>query len=181
MRKHTLLIYGLAIALSGSALAFAGDGQPGMGKGKHREPPGRSERMRQHLDLTDEQASQMDAIRNSDASPEEKRARMQEILTEEQRAKMEAHRGMSRGIGRGKPPRGNPEERIERMRQHLDLTDEQVSEMEAIRDSSASRVEKRQQMHEILTDEQRARIDAHRAARRDGPGPYGREDEDEIN
>lgn len=59
----------------------------------------------------------------------------------------------SRG-GQQRGPHGTPEERLERMRSHLDLSDEQVTRMRAIQQSDAGRREKREQMRGVLTEEQ---------------------------
>ncbi len=64
-------------------------------------------------------------------------------------------------------PHGNPEERIERMRAHLGLTDEQVAQMREIQASDAGRREKREQMRDILTEAQRDIMREHRS-RQDG-------------
>jgi Spy/CpxP family protein refolding chaperone len=58
--------------------------------------------------------------------------------------------------------RGDPEQRLERMREHLSLTDEQVEQMRSIRESDATRAEKREQMRAVLTEEQRNIIREHR-------------------
>ena len=107
MHKRTLMIYGLTIALvSGTSLALA-DGHRGSGKGPHGNPEERIQRMKEHLNLTDEQVMQMEAIRNSDASRQEKREQMRGILNEEQRARIEEHRAMRRQQGGGPHgPRG---------------------------------------------------------------------------
>ncbi len=62
-------------------------------------------------------------------------------------------------------PHGNTDERIERMREHLGLTDEQVAEMREIRESGASRWEMREQMRDVLTEEQREMMRQHRGER----------------
>lgn len=74
---------------------------------------------------------------------------------------------------------GSPEERArrqERMREHLGLSDEQVQQMQAIRESDAGREEKREQLRAVLNDEQRAKMDQmreqHRAARQAGGKHY---------
>ncbi len=45
------------------------------------------------------------------------------------------------------------------MRQHLNLSDEQVSQMREIRQNGGSREE----VHAVLTDEQRTQLEEHRA------------------
>jgi Spy/CpxP family protein refolding chaperone len=104
-----LLIYGLAVAVvAGSSVALAqGSGQgpqgvppaAGQGKGPHGDPEMRAqrqERMREHLGLTDEQVEQMQAIRGSDATREEKREQLRAVLNDEQRAKMDQMREQHR-------------------------------------------------------------------------------------
>ena len=86
----------------------------------------------------------------------------------------EGHRSQGQGKSQGRGHHGNPEERIQRMKEHLNLSDEQVTQMRSIRDSDATRQEKREQMREVLTEDQRARIEEHRAMRRQqGGGPHG--------
>lgn len=70
-----------------------------------------------------------------------------------------------RGYHKGK--HGNPEQRMERMRQHLDLSDAQMEQMRSIRESDATREEKREQMRSVLSDEQRATMEEHRARKRE--------------
>lgn len=94
------------------------------------------------------------------------------------------HQGQGQGKAHGQGHHGNPEQRMQRMQEHLDLSEEQVSQMRAIRDSDATRQEKREQMRGILTEEQRARVEEHRAMRREqgrghhGPGGGAARDED---
>jgi Spy/CpxP family protein refolding chaperone len=67
--------------------------------------------------------------------------------------------------GEGKGPRGKPEERLQRMQEHLGLSESQVEQIRAIHSSGGSREEKRAQMADIFTDEQRAMIEEHRGQR----------------
>ncbi len=104
--NRQILALGLALAVAGSSAVLAqgsGEGPQGIppegrgyhGKGPHGDPEmqaKRQERMRQHLGLSDEQVEQMDAIRDSDASREEKREQMRAVLNDEQRAKMDQMR-----------------------------------------------------------------------------------------
>jgi Spy/CpxP family protein refolding chaperone len=84
-------------------------------------------------------------------------------------AQEESRPGMHRG------PHGNPEQRIERMRQHLGLSDDQVVQMQEIQASDASREEKREQMRSVLTEEQRNMIREHRLQK--GGKRHGRQGE----
>jgi len=110
MKKQTLLIYGLTVALvGGSSLALAGDhgGKGHSGKG-HGDPEQRMQRMQDHLGLSEDQVTQIRSIRDSDLSREEKRAQVDSVFTAEQRAMIEEHRanrgerGGERGGKRGK-------------------------------------------------------------------------------
>lgn len=121
--KKKRLVYGLTFALAaGSSLALAQESAdpqgptgapPQAGKGHHggkgyqvspEERARRQERMREHLGLSDEQVQQMKAIRESDASREEKREQLRAVLTDEQRAKMdqvrEQHRAAKQAGGK---------------------------------------------------------------------------------
>ena len=62
--------------------------------------------------------------------------------------------------------RPSKEERMERMREHLELTDAQVEEIRAIREAGGGREEVRA----VLTDEQREKADAARERHRQRKG-----------
>lgn len=57
--------------------------------------------------------------------------------------------------------RGNPEQRMQRMQQHLGLSDAQISQMREIRENGGSR----EDMRAVLSDEQRSTLQKHRAQR----------------
>ena len=96
MLKKSLMIYGLAIALvTGTSLALAGEG----GKGRHGNPEQRLQRMQEHLNLSDDQVSQIRALGDSGLSHAERREQMQGILTEDQRSQLEEHRARRREQG----------------------------------------------------------------------------------
>jgi Spy/CpxP family protein refolding chaperone len=61
--------------------------------------------------------------------------------------------------GRGK---GNPEQRMQRMQKHLDLSDAQVSQIREIRANGGSREE----MHKVLTEDQQRKMHEHRQQRK---------------
>jgi Spy/CpxP family protein refolding chaperone len=61
--------------------------------------------------------------------------------------------------GRGK---GNPEQRMQRMQKHLDLSDAQVSQIREIRANGGSREE----MHKVLTEDQQRKMHEHRQRRK---------------
>jgi Spy/CpxP family protein refolding chaperone len=148
--KNLLTTTFLALALAAGA-TWAG--HHGKGDGD------RLERMRQHLNLTDAQVEEMRRIREEGGSREEMRA----VLTAEQQAMMrqsrEAHGAKMR----------------KRMREDLDLTDEQVAEMRRIRDAGGSR----EDMHAVLTDEQRAQLDEHQLQHQERKRKQHRGGEDE--
>ena len=70
--------------------------------------------------------------------------------------------GGGKGMGRG----GDPQQRVQRMQKHLGLSDAQVEQMREIRESGGAR----EDMRSVLTDEQRAKIDEHRALREERGG-----------
>jgi Spy/CpxP family protein refolding chaperone len=82
MKKSLTIILGLALA-SGMALAE----KPEDGRGK-ASPEQRMQRMQKHLDLSDEQVSQIREIRANGGGREEMRG----VLTEDQQHKMHEHR-----------------------------------------------------------------------------------------
>jgi Spy/CpxP family protein refolding chaperone len=138
-----VMILSLVLLMSAtSALAERDPGQRGGGdKAEHRA------RMQQELGLTQDQVEQMREIRKQGGSREE----MQAVLTDEQRAKARELR---------KSRQGDHAQRMQRMQEHLGLSDEQVQEMQRIREQGGSREE----MQAVLTDEQRTQMAQARAA-----------------
>jgi hypothetical protein len=63
-------------------------------------------------------------------------------------------------------------DRLARMQEHLQLSDEQVAEMRRIRDSGGTRKE----MFAVLDDSQRARLEEHRAHRKGWRGDRAKEE-----
>jgi Spy/CpxP family protein refolding chaperone len=59
--------------------------------------------------------------------------------------------------------KGNPEQRMQRMQKHLDLSDAQVSQIRDIRANGGGREE----IRGVLTEDQQARIREHRQQRKD--------------
>ena len=155
MNKTIPVISGaLLLAVSLLAAPVLADGHRSGGPGGHGGAD-RLARMQQHLQLSDEQVQQMQAIRDDGGSRED----MQAVLTDAQREKMERHRA-SKGKGG---------DRLARMREHLQLSDDQVEQMREIRANGGSR----EDMHAVLTDEQLQQLEAHRQARgkRGAPDP----------
>jgi Spy/CpxP family protein refolding chaperone len=100
------------------------------------------------LDLSDEQKSQIQELRKNGANREEIRS----VLNADQLAKLEELRGQ------GREPRGK---NLDRMQEHLDLSDQQVEEMRSIIEAGGTREE----VHEVLTDEQREKLKEAKAHR----------------
>lgn len=80
------------------------------------------------------------------------------------------------GKGHGGKGHGDPEQRMQRMQDHLGLSEDQVTQIRSIRDSDLSREEKRAQVDSVFTAEQRAMIEEHRANRGERGGKRGKRD-----
>lgn len=158
--KYLVLTLGLALGC-GLALAEQGaSGQAGLPGGPGGPPPWMNE-----VGLTDEQREEMRKIQAAGGGREEIRA----VLTPEQQQKIREMRGAHKGPGQEGPGRGS----IEQLQRRLDLSDEQVAEMEKIRAGGGTR----QDMMEVLTPQQQEQIRAHKGPRkgRDAPGGPARE------
>ncbi|MEM0955060.1 MAG: hypothetical protein AAGI24_13040 [Pseudomonadota bacterium] len=71
-------------------------------------------------------------------------------------------------MAEGKGPRhGDPEVRLQRMQQHLQLDDYQVEQIRNIQTADIGWREKREQVNAVLDDDQRAMLDEHRARMRE--------------
>ena len=143
MKKSIPVIFS-ALLLTGSVLTASA-----LADGHRNGGSDRMARMQQHLELSDEQVQQMQAIRDDGGSREE----VLVVLTEEQREKMEQHRA-SKGKGKGG-------DRLARMQEHLQLSDDQVEQMREIRANGGGREE----MQAVLSEEQREQLEAHRQSR----------------
>ncbi len=84
--------------------------------------------------------------------------------------------GMALAIGAGsalafQSPGGgmhaDPEARLLRMQEHLDLSDSQVAQIRAIHEQDIPRREMREQVRATLSKEQLAKLEAHRGAMRE--------------
>lgn len=144
---RTLLGLGLAAFLLGSgSAAYAQPGPEGQGR-----PPGHGQRHHkggkflESLNLTEAQKEQLKGLR--ELSREQRDARMREILTPEQYAKLEEMRS-KRG------PRGG-----QRWGEELGLTETQRAQMKELRNLSAE--ERQARLQQILTPEQLAKVQAH--------------------
>ena len=135
--KISLIALGLLMA---SKLALAAHGHGGGDREQHRAY------MQQALGLSSEQIEQMEEIRERGGSRED----MREVLTEEQQEKAQQMR---------EKHKGKFAKRLTRMQQHLNLSDEQVAQIQAIREDGGSRDE----VHSVLTEEQLTQLEEKRA------------------
>ena len=117
------------------AIAERPDGTHG---GKHAQ---RRAHIQQELELSDAQVQQMREIREQGGTREE----IQAVLTPQQQEKMATIRANNEG---------KRAQRMARMQAHLELSDEQVAQMREIREQGGSR----EDMHAILTEEQKAKV-----------------------
>jgi len=108
---------------------------------------GHRARMQQELGLSEEQIQQMREIHEQGGSREDMRA----VMSEEQQAKAQELR---------KSRKGDHAQRISRMQEHLGLSDEQVAQMQGIREQGGSR----EDMQAVLTEEQQAKLAEKRSA-----------------
>lgn len=151
MKNFTPVLLGLAL-VSGIGLAQAGDGLNGGVDAGNKAAP--MARMQKTLGLSDEQVKQMRDIREAGGSPEEMRA----VLTPEQQAKA------------AQLKKANQDERMDRMKKQLDLSDEQVAKIKEIRKAGGSR----QDIRAVLTPEQQAKFDEARGKHK-GNGPQSKQ------
>ena len=105
--------------------------------------------LQEELGLTDDQVEKMREIKEAGGSRKEMRA----VLTPEQQSKVAE---LKKAHG------GGMEKRLDRMKAHLGLSDEQVAEMQKIREEGGSR----EDVQAVLTPEQRAKMDQAREHRK---------------
>ncbi|MGD1897462.1 MAG: Spy/CpxP family protein refolding chaperone [Phormidesmis sp.] len=111
----------------------------------HAQGDGRRGQHLEQLNLSEDQASQIEAIHN------DARSQMESVLTDEQQAQLESS-----------------EDRGRRAWRQLNLSDSQREELQGIREAS------REEVNAVLTDEQQAQLEdmrAERGARRGGTRP----------
>jgi Spy/CpxP family protein refolding chaperone len=140
MKKIALTIS--LLAASCVALAEHDPGNGGGGRAEHRA------RIEQALGLSPEQKEQMQEIREQGGSREEIRS----VLTDEQRARARELREHNKG---------KFEKRLTHMQQNLSLSDEQVSQIQDIRQAGGGREE----IEAVLTEEQKAKAGEMRGQR----------------
>jgi hypothetical protein len=103
--------------------------------------------MQQELGLSEQQIQQMREIREQGGSREDMRA----VMTEEQQTRAQEMR---------KSRQGDHAQRMNRMKEQLELSDEQVTQMQQIREQGGSR----EDMHAVLTEQQQAKLAEKRGA-----------------
>jgi periplasmic protein CpxP/Spy len=148
----------LSLSLASALPAFSQSTEkPPVPTEQPTEQPTERNRMPHHrnfLNLTSDQQAQMEQIHQN------ARSQIDNILTAEQKAQLESARE-NRGTPRRGENRGMPGRRFD----SLNLTDEQRSQIESVRNTA------REQMDAILTDEQRQQMEEHRQQRQDRPQP----------
>jgi len=157
MKKRIVMALSLAL-LSSMALAQAQTqpaAQPpaastsGLKPGQKVAPPAQ---LKNDLNLTDEQVKKMREIRDNGGTRQE----IQAVLTPEQRTKQAALR---------KQHHGDRKARKAQLQKEIGLTDAQRKQIAEIRRKGGTREE----MRAVMTPEQQAKFDAHRAARSNPP------------
>ena len=144
--KNLVMALSLAVA---SNVAFAQPDADTKGGPQRGERGKRIVHMQEELGLTDEQVEKMREIREAGGSRKEMRA----VLTPEQQSKAAELKKAHGGGG---------EKRLNRMKAHLGLSDEQVAEIQKIRAEGGSR----EDIQKVLTPEQQARMDQARGHRK---------------
>jgi protein CpxP len=155
MMKTTLLVASTAALLAGGFAIAAPHGA--------KDPAQRAEAMAERLDLTSEQQQQIEAILEANEETRAQarqalRAEIDAVLTEEQREVRNA-RVAERA-----------EHRLTRMSERLDLSNEQTEQLQALYEAQAdapklTRSEMREQLAEVLTEDQLAQLDQGRDRR----------------
>jgi Spy/CpxP family protein refolding chaperone len=168
MKKKWIISAGVALALG--ALATVAVAERGGKMREHRQP---AMRMLEHLDLTDGQKEQLQALREKHretmaAMGKEQREAVMNILTDEQqeamkemrskRGKFFGQRGWG-GKGRHDMRRGG-----QGAFSRLDLTDEQKEQLVELRKEQRTEMRESRQKHRtalenVLTDEQREKLE----------------------
>ena len=184
MKKKWIISAGVALALG--VLATVAIAERGGKMREHRQP---AMRMLEHLDLTDGQKEQLQAVREKHreamreqretmaAMGKEQREAVMNILTDEQqetmkemrskRGKFFGQRGWG-GKGRHDMRRGGKDHDMRRGGQgafsRLDLTDEQKEQLAELRKEQRTEMRESRQKHRtaiesVLTDEQREKLE----------------------
>jgi molybdenum-dependent DNA-binding transcriptional regulator ModE len=148
IRKHKMLKKLVAV----TAVVVMGLSMPTTAAEENREKPSKEQRlvrMQEHLNLSDDQVEEIRSVHSNGGGRDEIGA----ILTDDQRGQLRSFRKS------GKEGRNN------KMREHLNLSDEQVSQIQSIKESGGGREEiaavltddQRQQMHEFKKNHKKMR------------------------
>lgn len=169
MKKTLIGLLTLALI----TVTAAADASPAGGKGLRGDSP-RLSKLQDSLGLSDAQVDEIREIRAKGGSRDDVRA----VLDDEQRAMLDTRRARRQGAnsattgrrmsGADRGMRGHAP-RMAHLQQGLGLSDEQAARIRDIRANGGSR----EDIRAVLTDEQRALMDEHRAqrqGRRDGKG-----------
>ena len=175
MKKQWIISAGVALALG--ALATVAVAERGGKMREHRQP---AMRMLDHLDLTDEQQAQLQALRerheeamrelreNMAAMNEEHREALMNILTAEQREAIKEMRGKRGKFFGRRGWEGKGRHDMQRRGQgafsRLDLTAEQREQLKELRQKHRTAMRETRQKHRtalesVLTDEQREKLE----------------------
>ena len=175
MKKQWIISASVALALG--VLATVAVAERGGKMREHRQP---AMRMLDHLDLTDEQQAQLQALRerheeamrelreNMAAMNEEHREALMNILTAEQREAMKEMRGKRGKFFGRRGWEGKGRHDMQRRGQgafsRLDLTAEQREQLKELRQKHRTAMRETRQKHRtalesVLTDEQREKLE----------------------
>jgi hypothetical protein len=144
------LIFTLGLLMASTAAVAERDG------GEHRGPGAdKKARMQQELGLSEEQMEQIREIRAQGGSRDDIHA----ILTEEQQAKAMALR---------ETHEAKRAQRMVQMQERLELSDEQIAQIDDIRAQGGSR----EDVQAVLTDEQKSKAKEWRQSHGKGDGPH---------
>ena len=124
-----------------TAVVIMGLSMPTTAGQENRAKPSKEERlvrMQEHLNLSDEQVDEIRTVHSNGGGRDE----IRDILTDDQREQLKNFRKSGKG------------EHLGRMQEHLNLSDEQVSEIQSIRESGGGRDE----ISAVLTDDQRQQM-----------------------
>jgi molybdenum-dependent DNA-binding transcriptional regulator ModE len=127
--------------VAATALVIMGFSMPTAAAQENKAKPSKEERlvrMQEHLNLSDDQVEEIRTVHSNGGG----RDQVSAILTDDQREQLKSFR------------KSGKEERINKMQEHLDLSDEQVSQIHAIKENGGGRKE----IAAVLTDDQRQQM-----------------------
>ena len=127
--------------VAATAIVIMGLSMPTTAAEESREKPSKEERlvrMQEQLNLSDDQVEEIRNVHSNGGGRDEISA----ILTDDQREQLRSFR------------KSGKEERINKMREHLNLSDDQVAQIQSIKESGGGRKE----IVAVLTDDQRQQM-----------------------